>query len=334
MSKRVLVTGAAGFFGHHLVEHILRTTDWEIVALVRLSTVGDLSRLTDIECMETEGRRVKLVYHDLKSALHAGIREHLGDVDYVLHIAANSHVDRSIAVPLEFFADNVMGTVNLLEWVRHYQPNARVINFGTDEVFGPAPDDYDFTEEDRYRPSNPYAASKAGQIAAGHSYCVTYGLDLISTYTMNLFGERQNPEKFVPMCIENALRRHPQPIHAQLGPDGSVEYVGERHWLHARNAADALLFLLAHGKKGEHYNVVGETHLHNDALCRLINEMLGTEPLMDYVDFHRTRPGHDRRYALDGSKLAQLGWKPAKSFEASLEKMVRWTVDRRTASSS
>lgn len=331
MPKRVMVTGAAGFMGHHLVEHILRETDWEVVALVRLSTVGDLGRLSEIECMATEGRRVHFVYHDLKYPLHASIRERVGQVDAVFHLAANSHVDRSITHPVDFFADNVMGTVQLLEWVRLHQPEARVINFGTDEVFGPAPLDYDFKEDDRYRPSNPYAASKAGQIAAGHAYHVTYKLDLLSTYTMNLFGERQHPEKFVPMCLENAIARRPQPIHAQLEPDGTVAYVGERHWLHARNAADALLFLLAHGTAGEHYNVVGESHLPNDVMCETINEILGTEPLMEYVDFHRTRPGHDRRYALDGSKLATLGWSPRRGFRASLEKTVEWTLAHRNS---
>ena len=337
--KRLLLTGAAGFFGHHVLEYVLNNTDWQVVCLVRLNTVGDLNRIAEIAEIKKHGDRARFVYHDLKFSLNNDVAQKIGKVDYVLHLAANTHVDRSIINPKEFFEDNVIGTVNLLEWLRHYNPEARLVNFGTDEVFGPAPDDYKFKEDDRYRPSNPYSASKAGQICAGMSYHMTYGLDIISAYTMNIFGERQCPEKFVPACIKNFIAGKQQAIHAKLrkGLDETqnkkdVLEVGQRHWLYAGNAADALLFILKKGKAGEHYNIVGDTELQNDELALMIAGILKKEhklkknPELIYVDFHKTRPGHDRRYALDGSKIAAMGWKPKLSFEDSLKKTVDWTV--------
>jgi len=324
--KTVLLTGAAGFVGHHVLEHIMDLTNWDVVCLARLNTIGDLNRIADIEGI-AEGNRIKFVYHDLKFDVNADVREKIGDVDYILHLAANSHVDRSITHPKEFFEDNVMGTVNILEYLRLHQPKARFINFGTDEVFGPAPDDYNFKEDDRFRPSNPYSAAKAGQSCAGHSYFVTYGLDIINTYTMNIFGERQNDEKFVGMCIKNAVQGRAQVIHAEI-VDGEVVDVGQRHWLHARNAADALLYILEHGVKGEHYNVVGDAEFKNDEMAKKISEVVGKPLKLEYVDFHQTRPGHDRRYALDGTKLKELGWVPPLDFESSIKSTVNWTLNR------
>lgn len=344
--KRVLITGIAGFVGSHVAEEILKTTDWEIVGLARLNYAGDLHRMADSELYQDRDTadRVKMVYHDLKYVLNPGVVSRIGKVDYILHLAANSHVDRSITHPKEFFEDNVMGTVNLLEYMRLHQPNARLINFGTDEVFGPAPADYNFKEDDRYRPSNPYSGAKAGQMCAGHSYFVTYGLDIISTYTMNIFGERQNPEKLVALAIKRINEGTPIQIHCKLREGVTVfdngtghlvtteprdvEYVGERHWLHARNAANALVYLLENGVKGEHYNVVGDTELTNDEMVSLIGCMLNKDANLQYEDFHAARPGHDRRYALDGTKLKELGWIPPLDFESSLRNTIEWETKR------
>lgn len=329
----ILITGAAGFVGHHLVEHVMKTTDWNVVGLARMNFAGDVNRLASIEKFGEYGDRVRLVYHDLKFDINPGVSEAIGKVDYIAHIAANSHVDRSITHPKEFFMDNVIGTVNLLEWARLTHPNTPFLNFGTDEVFGPAPEGYDYKEEDRYRPSNPYSAAKAGQICAGHSYFVTYGMPVISTYTMNIFGERQNPEKLVAKAIQRIVAGETIEIHSKL-PEGmektddrsEVEYVGQRHWLHARNACDAVLYLLQNGTAGEHYNVVGDVELDNDEMVNKIAAILGKPANLKYVDFHKTRPGHDRRYALDGTKLKELGWVPPVSFDESLKKTVEWTL--------
>lgn len=331
--KVILITGIGGFVASHLFIHVLKTTNWNVVAMCRLSTIGDMRRITTIEGLEEYKDRVKFVYHDLKSALHDGISEQIGHVDYIAHLAANSHVDRSIKNPKEFFEDNVIGTVNLLEWYRLKNPQARFLNYNTDEVFGAAPDNYKYKEDDRWRPSNAYSASKCGQAAAGFSYYSMYGLDIITTHTMNIFGEMQNCEKFVPMCIKNCINENEQSIHAELNPGVEFTYnkeevlgVGQRHWLHARNAADATIFLLKNGKAGEFYNIVGDTEMYNDDMAILIANIIGKPLKLKYVDVHRQRKGHDRRYALDGSKLAAMGWVPPLGFKESLEKTIKWTL--------
>jgi len=343
MNKRILITGGFGFVGSHFTEHFLKNTDWEVVILDRLSYAADIHRVTDAKYLKGYEDRLSVVYHDLKYSFPEAIIDKLGKFDYIVHLAANSHVDRSITNPKEFFEDNVLGTVNMLEFLRLHNPEARFINFGTDEVFGAAPDNYNYKERDRWNPSNPYSASKCGQLAAGISYHTTYGLDIITTYTMNIFGERQHPEKLVPLAMKKIINGEQMIIHSKLKagctlfklPSGNyvtedptdVIEVGERHWLHARNAADAILYILKNGIKGEHYNVVGDTELSNDEFVLMIGKVLGKPVKLVYEDFHSCRPGHDRRYALDGTKLAELGWKPPYSFEESLKKTVEWTLE-------
>jgi dTDP-glucose 4,6-dehydratase len=325
--KTVLITGAAGFLGSHFVEEVLVNTDWNIIALCRLTYVGDMERIVNSLHVKQHADRIKIIYHDLKFELPPHTIEAIGEVDYVAHIAANSHVTRSITHPRQFVEDNVVGTLNLLEWYRQYSPKALFINYLTDEVFGPAPEGYDFKEDDRWRPSNPYSASKAGQGALGISYYTTYKLPIIHTYTMNLFGERQHKEKFVALAIDLINKHQPVKIHAKLDELGNVEYVGQRHWLHARNAANATLFLLNHGKAGEHYNVVGDVELYNDDMVKRLGELMNKEPRLEYVDLEKSRPGHDRRYSLDGSKLRDMGWQQPISFDDSLRKTIGWVLD-------
>lgn len=344
MVKRILVTGASGFVGSHFIEDVLKNTDWEIVALVRGKTIGDLHRLIETKVGASEGARVTVVACDLRFGINPTLDARIGHVDYVCHLAANSHVDRSITHPVEFFEDNVMGTVMLLEWARLRNANASIddprthfgkiekfLNFNTDEVFGPAPHGYDFKEDDRMRPSNPYSGAKMGQFGAGYSYWITFKLPVISTHMMNIFAERQNSEKLVPKTIKKLLADEPMTIHckieggAQETTDPSiVSEIGERHWLHARNAANATLFILQHGQPGEIYNIVGDTELTNLELAQKIAKIMGKELKVKYQDFHSARPGHDRRYALDGSKLKALGWVPPVGFDESLEKTVKW----------
>lgn len=324
--KRILVTGAAGFFGSHMLEEILQNTDWQIIALCRLSNIGDLNRIADFAQNHNYGDRVKFVYHDLKFDIPEHIRNIIGQVDYIAHLAANSHVDRSIHHPKQFFEDNVIGTINLLEWYRLYCPEAIFMNYLTDEVFGPAPVGYNYKEDDRWRPSNPYSGSKCGQGAAGICYNITYNLPIITTYTMNMFGERQNREKLIAKAIYNIKNHTPIPIHSKLDNNGNVEYVGERHWLHARNAANATLFLFMHGKPGEHYNVVGSDEYKNDEIVKKIGKLMNKDPILEYVDFHKTRPGHDRRYSLDHTKLSAMGWSAPLDFDDSMLKTIEWTL--------
>lgn len=335
MGKRVLISGGVGFVGSHFTEYLLNNTNYTLILLCRINYAGDIHNIMNSDFIKGHEDRVEFVYQDLQFKISPRMVDRISNLDYIIHLAANSHVDRSITHPMEFFQDNVIGTVNLLEFAREHHPDVPFINFGTDEVFGPAPDGYDYDEEDRYRPSNPYSASKACQMSAGHSYFVTYGLPVISTYTMNIFGERQLPEKLVPLTINNILMDKPIYIFSKLkdGLEWSTDIndvleIGERHWLHAQNSADAINFLMTNGKAGEHYNVVGDTELTNLEMVNLISDILEKKPKIIYQDYHKSRPGHDRRYSLSGAKMKELGWTPPISFKESMEKVVEWEMNR------
>lgn len=349
--KRVLITGSAGFIGSHVVEHFLANTDWDIVALVRLSHVGDLARIAQSKVYQQNKHRVRIVHHDLLSPINETIDSHIGHVDYVLHLAANSHVDRSITHPVEFFYDNVIGTANLLEWARFrngfindkglyekYEdvPIKKFINAGTDEVFGPVRDGVPFVEDSPFKPSNPYSAAKAGQCDAGHAYFITFGLPVVTTYMVNIFGERQNPEKLIPKTMKKLLNGGPMTVHckietgeAETTDSSIVSEIGIRCWMHARNAADGYKFLLENGVPGEAYNLEAGVRKDNLEIIKLIADELGVEAKLVFQDFHSSRPGHDREYGLDGTKIRELGWVAPVSFEDSLRKTIQWTMENK-----
>tara|TARA_B100000965_G_scaffold361732_1_gene343305 strand:- start:3748 stop:4776 length:1029 start_codon:yes stop_codon:yes gene_type:complete len=334
MTKRVLITGGAGFVAHHLIGQVLKTTDWEIVSLDRLDYSGNLNRLHDIMLtFDAETRkRVKIVHHDLKAELNPLIRSEVGDVDYILHLAAGSHVDRSIDYPMEFVLDNVVGTCNILEFARTQKHNLeRFVYFSTDEIFGPAPDDIKYKENDRYNSTNPYSATKAGGEELAVAFHNTYDLPIYITHTMNVFGERQHPEKFIPMCIKRARDGEVVTVHS----DRTKTIAGSRHYIHAEDVASALLFLLDH--KGEFeptwgnakcpkFNIVGSEELNNLELAQIIANAQSKELKYEMVDFHSSRPGHDLRYALSGDKMRELGWVPAKSVRERIAQVTQWTL--------
>ena len=334
--KRVLITGGAGFIAHHLIGHILETTDWEIITLDRLDYSGNLNRLHDlmISFMPETKRRVKIVHHDLKAELNPLVRSEIGDVDYILHLAAGSHVDRSIDYPMEFVLDNVVGTCNILEFAR-LQPNLeRFVYFSTDEIFGPAPNGIKYKEEDRYNSTNPYSATKAGGEELAVAFQNTYGLPIYITHTMNVFGERQHPEKFIPMTIKNVRDGGMVTIHS----DSTRTIPGSRHYIHAEDVASAVLFLLNYegtfeptwgGAKCPKFNIVGSEELNNLQLAQIIAEAQDKELEYELVDFHSSRPGHDLRYALDGDKMRELGWEPAKSVRDRIAEVTKWTLANR-----
>lgn len=343
---RVLLTGAAGFIGHHVVEYLLEHTDWDLVLLDRLDTSGNLSRITDIACFSEQKHRVKFLWHDLKAPIGDQLSREIGQVDHVIHLAASSHVDRSIEDPVLFAMDNVVGTTHLLNWARlggmRHQGGLSVnpysglfMNFSTDEVFGPAPDGYAHVENDPHFPSNPYSASKSGQEAMGYAFYVTYGLPVINTHTMNNFGERQHPEKLIPKTIRSILNGEEMPIFAEEDGQGGFKAVGTRYWLDARNTASAILFLLENGKAGEAYNVIGFDELSNLEVAQKIEAHVREITGEDYklnaklVDFHKTRPGHDRRYALDGTKLKDMGWVPETDIDQGLQRVVQFTIENK-----
>lgn len=332
--KRILVTGGAGFIAHHFIEKLLRETDWEIVSLDRLDYSGNLNRLHDVmmDFDPSVRKRVKVVFHDLKADLNPLVRSEIGKVDYIAHLAAGSHVDRSIEYPMEFVMDNVVGTTNILEFARSQTNLERFIYFSTDEVFGPAPNGIKYKENDRYNSTNPYSASKAGGEEMAVAYENTYGLPVYITHTMNVFGQRQHPEKYIPMCIRRVRDGDKITIHS----DRSKTIPGSRHYIHAEDVADAVLFLLKQNKTFEpewggakcpKFNIVGAEEINNYELAKLIAEVQGKELNYEFVDFHSSRPGHDLRYALDGSKMKELGWVPEKTVRDRIGEVVRWTLE-------
>lgn len=322
---RVLLTGGCGFIGAHIVEGILKETDWSVVILDRLDLSGNLERLRDIDVWEKEKSRVKFVWWDLKSELNSGVREDIGNIDYILHLAASSHVDRSIDDPMSFVMDNVVGTTNLLLFARNIKVK-KTVYFSTDEVFGPAEFTIRYKEWDRYNSSNPYAASKAGGEEMAIAFANTYKMPIIITHTMNVFGERQHPEKFIPKVIRMVQKDEVVPIHANRARLKS----GSRYWIHARNVTKALLYILENGecldgsgKQGK-YNIVGEREISNLDMARFIADIIGKEGKYEMIDFHSSRPGHDLRYALNGELLEELGFKFPKTFDKSLTNTIKW----------
>jgi dTDP-glucose 4,6-dehydratase len=259
----------------------------------------------------------------LRAPLNGGVSAKIGVVDYIFHLAAASHVDRSIENPLEFVENNVVGTCNILDYARKHGCD-KFLYFSTDEVFGPAPEGIRYSEWDRYRSGNPYAASKAGAEELCLAYENTYDMPIVVTHTMNVFGERQHPEKFIPSTIAKVLDGDTVLIHSS--PEGVP---GSRFYIHARNVAHAALEVIRQGEVGDKYNIVGEKEVDNMEMAEFIADCLDKPLYCELVDYHSSRPGHDLRYALDGHKMNMLGVKYPVSFEDSLEKTIRWTYDHK-----
>lgn len=334
MSKNVLITGGAGFIAHHIIDRILRTTDWNIITLDRLDFSGNLNRLADMmqDHAPEVRRRVKPVFHDLKAEISPLTAGMIGDINYVLHLAAGSHVDRSIEYPMEFVMDNVVGTVNLLQWARTLPNLERFINFSTDEVFGPAPPGVNYKEYDRYNSTNPYSASKAGAEELCVAYENTYKMPMMVTHTMNVFGERQTPEKFIPLCIRKVMHDETVTIHS----DATRTKAGSRFYVHAKDVADALLFLLQKNPQIEpdygnakcrKFNIVGKEEVDNLSLAKMIAAAQNKELKYEMVDFHTSRPGHDLRYALSGDLMRSLGWEPRVALSDRIKEVSDWYVN-------
>ena len=338
--KKVLITGGAGFIAHHLIYFLLKNTNWEIISLDRLDYSGNLNRLNHIvsEIPEIERKRLKIVFHDLKSEINPWIKKEIGNVDIILHLAAGSHVDRSIDYPMEFVLDNVVGTANILDFARlinDKQKLERFIYFSTDEIFGPAPKGVDYAENDRYNSTNPYSATKAGGEELTVAYENTYGLPVYITHTMNVFGERQHPEKFIPMCIKKIRDGESITIHS----DRTKTIPGTRHYIHAHDVAEAIYFLLLKkinvefdygGAKCPKFNIVGPEEINNLELAQIIADSQGKDLKYQMVDFHSSRPGHDLRYSLSGDKMKKLGWEPSIKLTNRIKQVVEWSLKNQT----
>lgn len=325
--KRVLITGTSGFFGSHLLRHLMVNTDWEFVCPCSWTHKGTPERLENaIDGMDKD--RVTVITHDLTAPFTEQTKKRIGKIDIILNIASNSHVHRSIEQPGEFIIGNTLLAYNMLEFAREVKPEV-FLQFSTDEVYGDAPVGLDYPEWSTIRPSNPYSASKACQEATAFSYWRTYNVPIIITNTMNLFGETQDAEKYTAKLLKQIYNGEQVTVH------GSENNIGSRYYLHARNGADAVLFILKNVKprlhsdgvdRPERFNIVGDVEVDNLELAKLVAKILGKD--LDYVleDYHATRPGHDRRYALDGKKLRELGWIAPMKFEESLQKSIEWTL--------
>ncbi len=322
--KTILITGGAGFIGSHVVrEFVLKYPAYKIINLDALTYAGNLENLKDIEDLPNY-HFIKADIVDAKQVLD--IFEKF-QPEGVIHLAAESHVDRSITNPLEFVMTNVIGTVNLLNAAKHiWKDNyegKRFHHVSTDEVFGALGDEGFFTETTKYDPHSPYSASKASSDHFVRAYHDTYGLPIVLTNCSNNYGPNHFPEKLIPLCIHNILNNKPLPIY------GDGKYT--RDWLFVIDHAKAIDLVFHEGKNGDSYNVGGFNEWKNidlvKELCKQMDEKLGrpTGTSEQLITFVKDRPGHDLRYAIDATKInKELGWKPSVTFEEGLSITIDW----------
>ena len=324
MSKTVLISGGCGFIGHHFVEHVFLNTNWNIIIIDKLSYASSgFERLRDTSTLNSS--RVKVFTFDLSKKITNGLKKEIGSVNYIVHMAAETHIDNSISNPKLFIKNNIMSTYNLLEYARDKDVSASLeifFYFSTDEVFGPALRDTLYKEWDRHKPTNPYSASKSAAEQLCIAYENTFNIPIMIVNVMNAFGQRQHVEKFIPLCIKKILNGERIYIHSY--PDKKVS--GTRFYIHASNIAAATLFLIYNGTIGEKYNISGEKEVSNLEMAHMIAQIMGKNLDYEMVNFHIDRPGHDLRYGLDGSKLFNLGFKLPVNFDESLKTVVEWTL--------
>jgi dTDP-glucose 4,6-dehydratase len=311
--KTIVVTGGAGFIGANLVRRLLAARDWRVVNVDALTYAGDLTRLTDVEDdPRYTFEKVDLCDRDALAAVFARRR-----VDFVAHLAAESHVDRSILAPAAFVQSNVVGTQNLLDAAREAKVE-RFLHVSTDEVYGALGASGKFVETTPLAPNSPYSASKAASDLLVRAACHTFGFPAVVTRCSNNYGPWQFPEKLIPLMIANALADQPLPVYG----DG----MQVRDWIHVDDHCDGLLAALERGRPGEVYNFGGDCELPNLTVVKTLLAILGKSETL--VRFVADRPGHDRRYAIDFSKArGELGWSPRHRFDDGLRATVQWYRD-------
>jgi dTDP-glucose 4,6-dehydratase len=333
---KILITGGAGFIGSAVIRHIIENTNDEVVNLDKLTYAGNLESLQSV----SSNNRYSFEQVDIcnRSELDRVFLQHKPDV--VMHLAAESHVDRSIDGPSEFIETNIVGTYNLLEASRQYwqslnaekKSSFRFHHISTDEVYGDldGPEDL-FTETTSYSPSSPYSASKAASDHLVRSWLRTYGLPTVVTNCSNNYGPYHFPEKLIPLMILNALEGKALPVY------GDGQQI--RDWLYVEDHARALYLVATKGKVGETYNIGGHNEKANievvKILCELLEELVPNKPsnvnsYQDLITYVKDRPGHDIRYAIDASKIEdELGWRPEETFESGIRKTVNWYLNNK-----
>ena len=331
MGKKIIVTGGAGFIGSAVVRQFLAETDVTVINVDKLTYAGNLGSLPGL----LDNPRHIFEQIDICNAqeVERVFQEHQPDA--IMHLAAESHVDRSIDGPAAFVQTNIVGTYTLLEAARNYwngltEPRKSTFRFhhiSTDEVYGTLGETGFFTEETAYAPNSPYSASKASSDFLVRAWFHTYGFPVVTTNCSNNYGPYHFPEKLIPLMILNALAGKPLPIY---GKGDNV-----RDWLYVDDHARALRLVLEKGRLGETYNIGGHNERTNlqvvHAICELLDEMVPSsqhKPHANLITYVKDRPGHDQRYAIDASKIErELGWRPQESFESGLRKTVQWYLD-------
>jgi dTDP-glucose 4,6-dehydratase len=321
MTDRILCTGGLGFIGSHFVEHLLATTTDDVVVLDRIDAAGNQSRLPEWAIKEG---RLRVVWHDLKAPINQSVGKQLGnDFRYVVHMAAGSHVDRSIKEPALFVLDNVLGTCHLLDWLRDSTTVGKILYFGTDEIFGPAKPGQKFKDHARIRSNNPYSATKAGGEVLCDAYVHQYGMPIVVTHSTNVYGPRQDPEKFIPLVVGKLRRDETVQIHCD--EHGNVS---TRYYLWVEDVCRAVMTVLRKGgilsgRATGKYNISGALEVSNLDLAQMIASLMGATLRYELVTSPAGRPKPDMRYGLDCTRLKALGWRPLVSLEQGLEETVK-----------
>ena len=332
--KKIIVTGGAGFIGSALVRHLINNTDHTVVNVDALTYAGNLESLAPV----SDNPRHIFEKVDIRDRSELDRLFQQYQPDAIMHLAAESHVDRSIDGPAEFMQTNIIGTYNLLESARTYwnslqtqqKESFRFLHVSTDEVYGSLGESGFFTETTPYQPNSPYSASKASSDHLVRAWYHTYGLPVLTTNCSNNYGPYQFPEKLIPLMILNALEGKPLPVY------GNGDNI--RDWLYVDDHVRALLTVLEKGRLGETYNIGGHNEKTNlevvKTLCQLLDELKPDSPHAPHenlITFVTDRPGHDKRYAIDATKMAQeLGWSPQETFETGLRRTVQWYLNNAT----
>lgn len=313
---KVLITGGCGFIASFVVKRILNTTDWQIVLISKSESKHGNLRLRDIGAESNP--RVQLIRADMSSGMPP-----VPDVDYIIHMGAESHVDTSISEPEAFIRSNVIGTYKVLEYARTLPGLKKFLYFSTDEVYGPAKPGESFTEWSRYNSCNPYAATKAAAEELCLAWENTYKVPVVITHCMNVFGERQHPEKFIPLVVKKVLNDETITVHLDKTGQPVV-----RSFVYGDDVAEATLRVLEHGKVREKYGIHGAMEMPISSLARIIAGFCDKDAKIEFKYPAVTRPGVDTRYSVSGKNmLDHLEWKPSTQWEGQLNQTLEWYIE-------